>query len=265
VSEAWSARLAAACRAAVEKQPGWQVSEDAFVAHVAARLPEGSELSFVDDLLLAFACSLGDPRALAQLEAVLAAAIATAVARVQPATNDFADEVRQRLRERLLVGEQAKIREYAGNGPIRNWARAVAVRTALNLVRSARSQSAAETRAAAESDAQIPHPELSSLARRHLAAVEAALRTAMARLDRRDRFLLRLHYVERVSLQQIGISHNVDRSTASRWVAAARTALLDEAKRELAQLLALTPESIDSLISGVESQLQITLSGLQTK
>src|SRR5581483_4498624 len=90
------------------------------------------------DLYLACACARGVPAALAALDRAVLLRVPAFICRVSTDAA-FADEVRQQLRERLLVappGGAPKIAEYGGAGALHAWVRVAALRTALNLRRN---------------------------------------------------------------------------------------------------------------------------------
>src|SRR5579884_1384958 len=112
-----------------EAWPGVDVADADFAAAVERHRPAPEHLA---DLYLATACAAGNAAALAAFERTHLSQVAAFVARTDsdPA---FAEEVRQRLREKLLVGQPPRISEYAGQGPLGGWVRVAAVRMALDL------------------------------------------------------------------------------------------------------------------------------------
>src|SRR5262249_26372638 len=144
------------------------------------------------------------------------------VSRVE-ADSDFLDEVRQRLRERLLVGADARIREYRGVGPLPAWTRVAAMRTALNsrreMQRRRERQRNAELRAQPSPERD---PELNLIYAHYSARVENAFRAAFALLPSPHRELLRLHYVEGLTHELIAQNLGIERSILSRRIGAAR-------------------------------------------
>src|SRR5262245_38057628 len=119
--------------------PGVSVESEHFAAFVTARwadVTDPTELAQIrcDLLYLTCACAAGDPVALAAFERAYGPVIAGALARMASAVSD-PDEITQRVRERLFVGDAEtppRIAEYTGRGELGGWVRAVAVRTALN-------------------------------------------------------------------------------------------------------------------------------------
>jgi RNA polymerase sigma-70 factor (ECF subfamily) len=258
------ARAEALVAAAQQAWPGVPLDAASFIDHLGARLPDGDEavrafdLLHASDLYLACACERHQTEALAAFEqAHLSSSITGTIAKVD-ASPDFIDEVRQRVRERLLVGEQPRIAEYGGRGPLGGWVRVVALRTALNLQREAAVRG--RVRAQPEPAGDLEH-EL--MQRRYRDDVQAAFRTAFIGLDDAARQLLRSHYLEGASLEEIGRRQAVDRSTVSRRVASLRRHLMEETRRELERRIpAISSASRDSLLMALRSQLDFSLESI---
>jgi RNA polymerase sigma-70 factor (ECF subfamily) len=259
-SDGLAAQLETLLAAARRAWPAVALDDEVFVTHLAERLSTDGDVhqSFAElhatDLYLACACARGLPQALAHFEREHLTRVGKWIARIDR-SRDFADEVTQQVRERLLVGPRPRITDYNGSGPLGGWARVVATRVALNARRDAK-------RLAFMRDSQGPvaDPQLDFLHGRYRGDMEAALKKALSQLDTDERELLRLHYVDGLSLQQIGEQHGVDKSTISRRLAALRRGLLDQARSELERLVpALTTASRDSLLWALQSQIDLSL------
>ena len=87
------------------------------------------------DVELARACARADPAALAAFEQVLGA-VRPAIASLGASAAEI-DEVLQRVRVQLLVGDPPGIAGYAGRGELRAWVRVIAVRETVRLRKSA--------------------------------------------------------------------------------------------------------------------------------
>jgi RNA polymerase sigma-70 factor (ECF subfamily) len=243
--------------------PGIAVSFDRFCARLS---DGGASLSQTDatvanerarDLYLACACEAGHTAALAAFELYYLDVVAVAIARIDSST-DFADEVRQILRERLLVGPEAKIREYRGGGALRGWVRTTAVRTALNLRRAHRHPTPLAQ--STERVAQAIDPELALLQQRHREDVHAAIKRALTELDDGERQLLRFYYVDKLTMSQIAMLYKVGVSTVFRRLEAATDGTLKRVRQDLEQRLALSPAGLDSLLRLVNETLDLSLS-----
>lgn len=244
-SDATSPRIAELVERARRAWPELAVDDARFAAYLAVRLGD-DDGAYVEDLYLACACVDGLPRALAAFDTRYLSFVPRYLARLDRSPS-FADEVRQRLRERLFVasdGEPARLSSYSGRGPLATWVRIAAIRLALNLRRSERDS--------AELPSDEPmiagNPELLLLRHRYRADFNAAFALAVAALTVEQRHLLRLHFLDALSLGRIAALHHVDKSTVSRWLSTARDALFTETERLLRARLNLGDGEAGSLI-----------------
>jgi len=245
---------------AVAAWPGIDLSRTIFFSYFVARWPSSASLedwltkTRATDLYLACACSCEAPHAIETFDAVHLSRVREYLARTRPDVS-FVDDVRQTLREKLFVGETRKIAEYSGRGSLGGWVRVLTVRTAVDLRRR---RGERLPRLPAESPSAID-PELGYLAERYRGEVEAAFRHALTALDGEQRTLLRMHFVDAVTLDELAQLRNVHRATIARHLAAARRAILDEVRGQLRDRLALSTEEFASLIQLVRSRLQISV------
>jgi RNA polymerase sigma-70 factor (ECF subfamily) len=231
--------------------PGVDLAFEVF----AARL-EASGRAHASDLYLACACSEQSPAALAEFDRVFLRSVRDAVARIDR-SHDFIAEVQQILRERLLVGPDAKIREYRGGGALASWIRTAAVRTALNLRRRAKQEIKRE---GPEPFEQLLDPAIALLRQRHMPEIDAALRRAIAALDAKERLLLHFYYVDGLTLAKIAALERVGTSTVFRRMNAATQTVLASVKEELGDKLQLSSQSLDSLLGHVRDDIDLSLS-----
>jgi RNA polymerase sigma-70 factor (ECF subfamily) len=77
--------------------------------------------------------------------------------------------------------------------------------------------------------------------------------------------VLRLHVVEGLNIDEIGALFKVHRSTVARWIAAARTQVLTDARKQLRAELGLSAGEFDSLAGVVRSQLDLSVAGILVK
>jgi RNA polymerase sigma-70 factor (ECF subfamily) len=180
-----------------------------------------------------------------------------AVARIDR-SHDFVSEVQQLLRERLLVGDDAKIREYRGAGALSAWLRTAAVRTALNLRRRNRQEVQRDT--SLEPFETLLDPEIAMLRQRHMPEIDAALHRAIAALDPRERMLLHFYYVDGLTLAKIAALERIGTTTVFRRLNAATQAVLAAVKAELSDKLQLSIQSLDSLLRHVRDDIDLSLS-----
>jgi RNA polymerase sigma-70 factor, ECF subfamily len=237
------------------------VVSEVFIGWVAARLgtpdPAVIRAACAADLHLALACTAGDRAALEDFEAALAA-VRPAIASLGAAAADT-DEVLQRLRVQMLVGERPGLLAYSGRGELRAWLRVVAVREAVRLLgERGRSRAIDDTRLLEamlpeiDAEREVISNELRSQFR---AAFEEGIR-AIAPLDR---LVLRQHSVDDLSIDQIGALHGVHRATAARWIEHARVELALATERALQRRLSASAEDVRSLMRLVASRMDASI------
>ena len=223
----------------------------------ASELERAPRTEHLDERALAVAAGRGEAAAVREVERLIALEGAQAARRIDHAP-EFADEVCQTLRVRLLVEDHGRVRidDYAGRGPLRGWIGVAAVRVALNLKRGVRLDSPdllAEL-VSAEDD-----PELRHLKTLYRAEFRDALEAALLALPERQRAVLRLCYVDGLKLHQLARLYDVHETTASRWVSGAAAEVAADARRRLTDKLALSPSSLDSVARMVLSNLDFSI------
>lgn len=212
-----------------------------------------------EDLELARRALTGDASALTEVDR----RISTEGARVAAAQHLPADEVKQLLRERVLVaspGEPPRLSKYDGSGPLSAWLRAVAVRVSSNARRGAALEEAVST--VPESALAEPTPELTLLRLQYRAHFREAFADALRGLEATERTVLRLHTLDGLSLASIGTMFQRDASNVSRWLARIRERLLEDTRSALGRRLSLEGSELESLMRVADSELTMSLSGL---
>ena len=235
------------------------MSDAGFDAHVDRCRASGARDEHRAELHLAWRAGCGEADAVRELDTLIASEAEAAARRVDRSAS-FIDEVRQALRVRLLVADDSRVRihDYVGRGPLRGWIGVAALRVALNLKRATGPVSA-DILTELVDDAD---PELEHLKTLYRAEFKEALTAALGALPERQRALLRLSYVDGVSMVQLGRLYDVHETTAARWVKAAAAAVADDARRRLTERLSLSPSSLDSVARMVLSNLDASISRL---
>ena len=247
--------------------PTVHLDVETFVVHLSDRVRGQSDLNEAiatmhgSDLFLACACVARIPAALIEFERVHLSRVGSLVARIDPSPA-FAEEVAQTMREALLVGARgnaAEICKYSGRGPLSSWLRVIAVRTALR-VRRERLRALPMKEGEKEFElARTVDPEMDYLKIRYRAAYEDALKESLRSLPDRDALLLKLHYLDGLSIDSIGTLYGIHRSTVARWRARVRRSVLDGTREQLQRRLSLTESEFDSIVKLVRSQLAVSL------
>lgn len=243
--------------------PAEWVDVHTFVEEAIARATEGegplpARLAALHaaDLYLALACANGRREAIELFEREHVARVGDFVARIN-ATKDFADEVRQRLRSRLLTGtaeQPPRIRSYSARGPIGGWLRVCAVREGRELEGAPHASSDEVDRVVA-----IQDPEIAFLKERYGELVSDAFRRALLAVESEDRTMLRMHYVDGLTLEQVATVFRVSRATGARSLARARARLVEAARRDLQEAIGGDSIAVDSLIAFVRSRIELDL------
>lgn len=252
------AALEALLAASRAQWPSVKLEPGRFAAALRRHAPDALDSVRGPDLYLATACLAGDAAALAALDVQVIARIDKAVSGLD-ASRAFLDEVQQLVRERLLVGAAPRLAEYSGKGALVAWARTVALRLALNLRRDGGRETPQEDDALEAMPLQGRDLELDYVRAAHRADFTAAFADALASLEPKERNVLRLSVLDRLSVDQIGAIYGAHRATAARWINAARDALLERTRQNLAERLKLTGSELQSLLGALQSNLEISL------
>lgn len=247
--------------------PQFAVDPAAFADHLAACAKAGGSAKLnAEDLYLAFASAQGNREALAVVEKRYLAEVGRFIAhlRGQPS---FVDEVRQHLRERMLIGTGApegrapRILDYSGRGPLGAWMRVTAVRQALDLIEKEKPHRPLGEQPEEDQLAATVDPELMAIRQRHLPQFRDAFRLALGSLDAGERNLLRFYLVDGLNIARIGEIFGKSRATIGRMVVECRERLLEETRRHFGALTRASEGDVVSLIKLLQSQLDVSIRG----
>lgn len=237
------------------------VTFDAFQAFVveAGVEPDPLEKHAVD-LYLAAAAAAGDEDGVRAFETQLLSELPRWLSRLR-VSGDVVEEVRQNVRTKLLVGPPPKLRQYRAEGPLGAWVRMAAVRMALDFC------GADAVAPGTLDDARGPlvkalDPEQRAIRHRYGTVFEAALRDALVQLSRRDRNLLRFHYLGGMTLDAMARTYHVHRATVIRWLASIRDDLETTVRIRLWEESGISPSEFQSLWIAVKSEIDVSLSRL---
>jgi RNA polymerase sigma-70 factor (ECF subfamily) len=175
------------------------------------------------------------------------------------------DEVCQLVRARLFVARedaQPKSLEYSGRGSLASWLRVVTLRVASNRRRGEKHQVEFDDDVSATELLPAVDPELAVIRTRYGAAFNEALRRAFGGLTARERLLFRMHFLDGLNIERMGVVFGVHRATVARWLASAREAVLERTMTLLGDQLQLDARELASLLLVVRSALDVSLQGL---
>lgn len=254
--------LQALWRAGHGAWPTLGLDVEAFVAWVGPRLdPDLDPAHLVAaDLFLTAACLLRVPGAaeafvqgpLAQAERHIVSIVKTPEARA---------ELMQEIATLLLTpgadGAEPRLAQFSGRGPLTVWLRMTVTRRALNLGRG-------KTRLVDYDEVAFDRvadsdPELSTLRRRHKGEIAAIFREATAATPREDRMLLRLHYVQGSTLNELAALFRTSRSSLHRRIDAIRADLMQRIGVLVRQRLRIDTAEQASMLRLFQSDLRDNL------
>ena len=243
------------------------VPHDALAAHLLAHAPADEPLAAAlaalrgGELLLALGCGRGDGPALAEFERRYFDEVGPALARVR--TTLTRDEVRQMMRTHLFTptadGAPPRILAFSGRGDLRVWFRVLLVRTMLNVATRGPKERELED-AMMEAMVDTGASPSDEVQRREYGPIlTEAFVEAVARLERRERSLLRLAACDGLTVDAIGGVYGVHRATAARWVAAAKDHLAQEVRDAVRRRVPVGEETLDSMLAMADGAVEISL------
>lgn len=226
-------------------------------------LPEGAldaaDPALVKDLAVALGCARGNAKALGLFERELGDVMDRAIKR-SPTLGIGADEFRQIIREKLFVaapGSAPKISTYEGRAPLAGWLRVLCARAVIDLSRrQEEAVPAPNDDLLMERLATKDDPELATVRAKMAHVLPAAFSSALARLEPRQRNLLRQRYLHGVAASALAERYGVHRATVFGWIEDARGALMREVR---ASVSAMAASELDSVMALMGSELDLSI------
>lgn len=251
-------------RAFLLAKAGWptiNLQASDFASYVRRHsIPTDVPVEILHDIFLACACGCGIPGALQSFREQYLGVVATAV-RSFDASPQFADEIYQRLSETLFVpgpSGEAKIHRYKGQGPLGGFVRTSARRIGMRVSTALARFQGEEALIQQFSQASALDATLAKLECRD--AINRALSVALRQLPRRDRLILRMNLIERISTTRIAAMYKVSQPTVSRWIQRTAKTIHATVKDLVCDELDIDTRELDSLLLLVRSQIEITIS-----
>jgi RNA polymerase sigma-70 factor, ECF subfamily len=245
------------------------VDPELFAGYLGERMPpeEDADVGGVlrelhaADLYLACACANEVPGAVRAADEAYLSSTSSALHHLD-GPSEFADEVRQILRDKLFVasaGAPPKIVGYSGRHPLAAWIRIAARRVGISLRRGESVRAKVSAAALSEVLPSGADPELDYLKARYRAEFREAFQAAVAALTDRERVMLRLSLVEGLSHDKIAPIYGVTQPTITRWIAKARESISESTHRILCERLQLGASEVHSIAKLVYSELHLSL------
>jgi len=238
--------------------PRASLAETDFSAWIRTRNIGAGELGACGvDLYLAAACALGNAGAVETFEKAFVQTVRPTLGRVALDAHTV-DELRQTLRVRLLTGPNPRIGQYGGFGPLGAWVRVAAARVALELKEAERrdrgDSEVVDKLVSSGGDAELLVAKL-----QHKDALSAALEEAFTGLAAREKTLLRMHFLEQMTIDEMGVVFRVHRATVARWLVGIRHRILRQLCTKMSMDLETSASEINSLIRMVRSDIELSV------
>ncbi len=257
-ADAWAQLLEQAFAAGRAAWPSVALPQPAFAEHLSRLAVEPDDLRTRGaDLYLAASCLVGDPAALLAFEHSFLEPVPRLLTRLQLRPHHH-DELRQQLRIKLLVGPPPLIADYRGMGPLGAWVRICAFRLALDLKLGSEHKQGDSEALEAMIVPEVGR-EVTIDAGTHREAFDSALRDALATLTPRDKTLLRLHFLDGMNIDALGVLFRVHRATVARWLVSIRGQVLERVRQRLSMDLGASASEARSLIRVFRSDVQLSI------
>lgn len=212
-----------------------------------------------DDLALATACLAGTRSALATFRSRHGLDIDVALERLG-LDQGTAGDVKSAVLEKLLSPPAPKLAQYAGQGPLGAWIKAVATREAMSVRRTAARR---RDLLDAAGDALTPmDPELAFLKRHYRDAFREAFHATLEGLGAEDKLLLRYRFVDALTLPQCAAACGVHRATAARRLATLRTTLFEGTRAHMTSNLDVPEGDLESILRLIQSNFDVSMQRL---
>ena len=254
--------------------PTVQLPAEAFVRHVAERLPSASPDSSLESLLdqmslgelfLACGCLRSIPAAIEAFDKHYLAKLPSQL-RIPSQSDAMLEDVCQLTRVKLLVPTPEgapRIGEYTGRGALLSWVRVTASRIAIKLQAAEKSsQQGDEDKVFDGLQAPGTGAELELIKRRYHSEFRQAMLQAFSALSSDERHLLRLYFVDQLSMYEMAALFRVNQGTISRWLKSARERVYEDTRNHLQSRLGLSPQDFKSFLAVLDSQLELSISQL---
>lgn len=202
------------------------------------------------DLLLSWASLQGDRAALTELERRLLRVARPILARYGDDT--FAEDLLQEIRQKLLVGQGAKLRAYSGRGALVQYLKAVVSSAALDSTRRRRTDDAEEDDELQSLAAQGPKADSMLMHARYKEAFSAAFKEALESLTAEERTILRLRYMDGLTVEDIGRTFQVHRTTAMRRLEKLQEELSEKTREALRARLGIRSHELDGMMKELD-------------
>jgi RNA polymerase sigma-70 factor, ECF subfamily len=245
--------------AARAAHPKVVLDPDVFAAAIARTLGtesvmDGLRHMQLTDFYLAQACVVGDKVAQRTIHQVHLSRVKEWIG-AWDGREAFAADVHQEAARRLLVadGGPPQIASYTARGALGAFIRVYVTRLARKMKRGKADGAHAEPSLALR--APDLDPDVALLRRRYAREFADAFQATLLELSTDERNVLKLHYLDGLSIEQVGAAYQVSRATAARWLAKARDRVLEATRERLVERLGASAPNAASLLSIAQAEI----------
>jgi RNA polymerase sigma-70 factor (ECF subfamily) len=239
--------------------PGLRVDLATFQRWVrSAGVEAGALQERGNELYLVAGCVARDPEAYQAFEKRYLSALTQNVGRIALSA-DQADELRQQLRVTLLLGAEPKIGTFRGQGPLGAWVQVCAVRLALKLGAASERLAIPDASLLEGLVSQDADQELLAAKSQYRDTFQAALEECFSALPSRQKTLLRMHFLDGMSIDEMGQVFHVHRATIARWLVAVRREVLDQICAKIQVSLRASSSEFRSMVRLVRNDVRLSL------
>ena len=231
-----------------------------FGAHVQRIQTSDSDLErYATDIYLALACGCAETNAIRALERCYLPMLEAQLSR-----SGFDETARKDVFQQMLLhlcaGPSPRILTYAGRASLGSWLGVATMRFALQMAgKSKRSRSVPPDVTIESLVSGETNPEIQVAIENARPQFQAALGAALDSLPERDRTLLRLCFVDGLTIDRIGSMYGVHRATAARWIASIREGILKSVQTVIMRDFGMRASEFESLAFLLRSELQLSL------
>ncbi len=261
LAEEWGASLSVAWERMRERFPDVNVSELEFCKRAGACPPGFQTLIAPSELYLVCGCQNGQTAALRLFREHIMRRARVALARMQ-LDRGLADEAEQSVWAKFMVAGpdgELPIWNYFGKGRLGVFLQVSATRAAVSLLRKESKYVGCDDDRLANTVGVVEGADLALLRATYEQSFRTALKQAFAALSARQRTLLRLHHVDRVTGDELARMYRVHRATITRWLADARQRLAEETRQRVMRDAGVSEADFKSLMGVLMSRLDLSL------
>ena len=214
------------------------------------------------EIYLTYACARGDHRAIETLEEHYFPTVDWTIRRLQ-LPPEVADDLKQDLREDLFVlsgnATFPLIAKYSGRGPLSSWLKTITRRMGGRRFRSKDREIPSGDDVLTDIQPDVDEGELLQMRKLYSKEFHAAFAEAVRSLDERSRRVLRMHFVQKKSIDEIGEHFSTHRATAARWVQKSKLELISEVRLTMLKRFQLQDgDTFQSLLRFVSGRIDMT-------